>query len=367
MRKCCFCFLILILQISFVWAGPYCEGGIAGYIGTDLRPTDPNTDPNAVINPVFKAWAFDFENYLPSDDEDDWWGGVFDDPHKALGPATGNYMDIVSLGDLDSDELSSHVPPGEITLKFGLSLDPNDLPISDGNGYDFAIFENGFVSMYTKPSGSISGQMLAELAFVEVSSDGINFARFPSVSLTASAVGAYGTIEISNIYNLAGKHPNANGICFGTGFDLACLANNPLVISGTVNLNDIRYVKIIDIPGSGDFLDSAAGNFIDFLSYPYWDYYVLDHPVYDAWLTWGSGGFDLDAVGVLYPQDYSADINTDGIVDFVDLSMFLWSWGSSFGQYEWNPRCDLFEDLVIDIYDLEVFSEQWLCAEDWRN
>lgn len=46
-------------------------------------------------------------------------------------------------------------------------------------------------------------------------------------------------------------------------------------------MNLIRYVRIVDIPGSGDFLDS------------------LGNPILDAWLTTGSGGFDLRAIGVI--------------------------------------------------------------------
>ena len=83
------------------------------------------------------------------------------------------------------------------------------------------------------------------------------------------------------MYNLAGKHVNAYGNSWGTPFDLENLADDPLVIGGQVNLDEINFARIVDIPGSGDFLDSSGD------------------PIYDAWHTWGSGGVDLEAVGVI--------------------------------------------------------------------
>ncbi|AKB27733.1 Chitin binding protein [Methanosarcina siciliae T4/M] len=53
------------------------------------------------------------------------------------------------------------------------------------------------------------------------------------------------------------------------------------MLNGSVDLNSINYVRIVDIPGSGDFKDSQG------------------NPIYDGWVTWGSGGLDLEAVGVI--------------------------------------------------------------------
>ncbi|MCC5841967.1 MAG: PEP-CTERM sorting domain-containing protein [Opitutales bacterium] len=50
----------------------------------------------------------------------------------------------------------------------------------------------------------------------------------------------------------------------------------------------IHYVRIVDIPGSGDFPDS------------------LGNPILDAWLTTGSGGFDLRAIGVIPEPAHAA-------------------------------------------------------------
>jgi hypothetical protein len=347
-------------------SGPYTEVGIDGYIGDDRRSANPLADADARVNPIFRGWATDFENYLPSDDE---WMGDWDDPSKALGPATGDVSDIVSLGDLDAAEISQQKSPGCITLIFGDPCDVDDANhIRNVRGYDFAVFENGFLSIHDTAAGSVWGQMLAELGYVEVSSNGIDFIRFSSVSLTADQVGGYGTIEISDVLNMAGKHPNSYGRCTGTAFDLEELSGHPLVSSGVVDINNISYVRIVDVPGSGDFNDLAVEH-VDPCSWPSWSEYDANHGVYDAWVTEGSGGLDLEAVGVLKEQVYSADINLDGIVNSLDFALLGASWQKRFGEVGWIGRCDLdnAKDMMIDGRDLGVFADQWLETEQWRS
>lgn len=347
-------------------AGPYTEVGVNGYIGTDRRPANPLADADAHINPIFRGWATGYRDYLPADDE---WLGDWNDPTKALGQVTGDNADIVSLGDLNDVEIAQQRAPGCITLLFGDPCDVGDPNhIRNVSGYDFVVFENGFLSQHDTAEGSIFGQMLAELGYVEVSSNGIDFVGFKGVSLTPEQTGAYGTIEISNVLNLAGKHPNAYGTCTGTPFDLAELSGNAAVVSGVVDTNNISYVRIVDIPGSGDFSDSAVDN-TDPCSWPSWAVYDSNHPIYDAWLTEGSGGLDLEAIGVLKEQKYSADINLDGLVDLLDFALFASAWESHFGGAGWIGRCDLDDskDMVVDGRDLAVFVEQWLGTEQWRS
>lgn len=141
-------------------------------------------------------------------------------------------------------------------------------PIKNGPGTDFAVFENGFTDNYI------------ELAFVEVSSDGINFYRFPAVSEAPTSPqywnGSFSDCRYFN--NLAGKY-RAN---YGTPFDLEEL-------NGEVGLdiNAITHVKIIDVVGFVDVtygtMDSQ-GNYIN-------DPYPTAFP---------SSGFDLDAVAVIH-------------------------------------------------------------------
>lgn len=173
--------------------------------------------------------------------------------------------------------------PGSITLGF-------DSPIVNGIGADFAVFENGFGF-----GGSTS--LFAEFAFVEVSSNGSDFLRFPSISLNTAASagsGAFQGFDVSNVYNLAGKHASN----WGTPFDLEELQSDTLVLSGVLDLNNIGYVRLVDVVGSGELLDEN-GFPIDGISRD-----SLGNPILDNWVTANSAGFDYvglstGAIGVL--------------------------------------------------------------------
>lgn len=142
-------------------------------------------------------------------------------------------------------------------------------PITNGAGFDFAVFENSFSDVFL------------ELAFVEVSSDGINYFRFPSTSntQTLTQIGPFdNTGDATKINNLAGKY-RAN---YGTPFDLQELQS----IVG-LNINNITHVKIIDVVGN--------------INAPFATYDKNSNPINDPYPTaFGSGGFDLDAVAVIH-------------------------------------------------------------------
>ena len=160
---------------------------------------------------------------------------------------------VVSLGD-----------GGSATLTF-------ENPITNGPGNDFAVFENGFES---------GGAAYLELAFVEVSSDGISFFRFPAASLTDETVqtGSFALTDAKKINNLAGKYA-AN---YGTPFDLEELKNEP-----GLDINHVTHVRIVDAVGSVNSL--------------YATYDSYGNKVNDPWPTNGAAsGFDLDAVGVIH-------------------------------------------------------------------
>ena len=255
------------------------DPAIPGFTG----PAGPGVaEPPNAPNPAFAFFADRVVAYEPAPGVDPQFG----DPERALGPPTGSHDDSVSLGDLGPEELAAGLPPGSITLGF-------PAPITDGPGPDFAVFENGF------PVGS---GFFGELAFVEVSSNGVDFARLPSRSLTPEAVGPFGLIDATEVFGLAGKHTNAGGLSFGTPFDLADLRNHPLVGAGRLDPTRVVLVRLVDVPGSGDFADGAGA------------------PVYDPWPTSSSGGFDLDAVGVLHTTACAngVDDDGDGAIDLAD-------------------------------------------------
>jgi len=177
------------------------------------------------------------------------------DSSMALGVAMSNA--VVSLGD-----------GGEAICTF-------PYPITNGIGYDFAIFENGFDDYFL------------ELAFVEVSSDGQNFVRFNAHSLTDTAVqiGSFDLLDATKINNLAGKYR----VGFGTPFDLQELVANPLL-----NINSITHVKLIDCVGSLNNLYATKDSY--------------NNKINEPWPTpFASSGFDLDAIGVIH-QNTTTDV-----------------------------------------------------------
>jgi hypothetical protein len=158
----------------------------------------------------------------------------------------------------------------------GVAILTFQTPIANGEGYDFAVFENSFSNNFL------------ELAFVEVSSDGVHYFRFPATSNTPTdkQVGTFDTINATRINNLAGKYNEA----WGTPLDL-----EELVEDENLDKNNIRYVKIIDVIGTiePDYATyDANGNTVND-PYPTAFYPPLVP----------SGGFDLSGVGVIYNQN----------------------------------------------------------------
>ncbi len=165
---------------------------------------------------------------------------------------------IVSLGD-----------SGVATLTFSH-------PIYNGAGADFAVFENGFAD----PANAEDAFL--ELAFVEVSSDGIHFTRFKPTSLSdgntqVPGAGVYMNARLIN--NLAGKYVGG----YGTPFDLQELEGTP-----GLDLNNVTHVRIVDVVGSvnGHEAYDKDGRKIN-------DPYPTPFP---------GGGFDLDGVGAFYQK-----------------------------------------------------------------
>ena len=211
---------------------------VAG-LDDDYQPIYQN--PANHVNPLFFAWPENVVEYMPSE----FVTNDFADPGRALGPVTGDNFDVVSLGDLGAAAIAAGDPPGSLTLEF-------PKPLHDLTGADFVVFENGHISQYDA-GGAGEGHVFAELAHVEVSGDGVNFVRFPSVSLNPPLQAlpeplgtAYASLDTTKVRNLAGKHVNSYGDSWGTPFDL-----------GDVGLETVTHVRIVDIPGNGSFQDGV--------------------------------------------------------------------------------------------------------------
>jgi len=178
-------------------------------------------------------------------------GGTFQ-PGNALGMPiggglTGGSADVHSLG-----------IAGYLTLGFGVTL-------TDGPGADFLVAENPF---------SLGvGRVYGELMFVEVSTNGVDFARFPSRFFGGDG-GAFAINTVGFVSGLAGQtpvfanpaNPNVDPQdvveAGGDAFDLADLATHPLVVSRLVDLHNITQVRLVDVV-SGTSLDSRGRTILD--------------------------------------------------------------------------------------------------------
>ncbi|MEO1514958.1 MAG: T9SS type A sorting domain-containing protein [Bacteroidota bacterium] len=194
---------------------------------------------------------------------------------QELGRMTVDSVDRV-LGKAGDGRVLSFGDSGIIVLQFAR-------PIVDGPGFDFAVFENAFSDTFL------------ELAFVEVSSDGERFVRFPAISETPTddQLPTFGTMDTRRINNLAGKYR----VNFGTPFDLSELSD-----SAGLDLDAVTHVRIIDVVGN--------------IQMPYATYDSRGEPVNDPWPTpfENSCGFDLDAVGVINQGDLlSSQVPTEAV------------------------------------------------------
>ncbi len=159
-------------------------------------------------------------------------------------------------------------------------------PIINGPGFDFAIFENGFRS----PADSNLSYM--ELAFVEVSNDGVNYKRFAANSHMDSSIQTAGYGQYTDcrlVTGLAGKYI-AN---YGTPFDL-----DEFLSLSSININDIHYIKIKDVVGS--------------INRNYCSYDAQQNVINDPYPTdFITGGFDLEALGIIH-QLYPTSVSNEG-------------------------------------------------------
>jgi len=190
--------------------------------------------------------------------------------------------------------------------------------IGNGPGFDFAVFENSLSNVFL------------ELGFVEVSSDGQRYVRFPAetnVQDTAQ-VATFGNTDATLINNFAGKYRAR----FGTPFDLDDISD-----STGIDLQRVSHLRIVDAvgciqPGYSTF--DSKGNVVN-----------------DPWPTpFHSCGFDLDAAGVI-------NLGAQGINNATDpLAIHIFP--NPVGDY-FTVSCDR-QDFTLSILSLDgrVFSDK---------
>lgn len=236
----------------------------------------PGTTAMHADSSAFVAWATGCttERGLMRIDKPHLGYASFGDDTLVLGrPGAGGaseiVYDVVSLGD------------------GGSSIVTFASPIYNGEGPDFAVFENGFdIDDAYDPSGILH---FLELAFVEVSSDGEHFFRFPAVTHVPfdQQLNGSGGTDPSQIHNFAGKYDQY----YGTPFDLDEVEDNALL-----DKNRVTHVRIIDVVGC--------------IKPEYATYDSEGHVVNDPWFTsYDTGGFDLEAVGVIHDLAHGVSSN----------------------------------------------------------
>lgn len=285
------CSLALCLAVARAAAGPF-DPALPGREELAAIPADDLR---------IRGWA---TGYVPAQTQrgpiditdPDGFLATFGSPPSTLGPA-----DAPGAGGLPSTDPSKVMSLGDggyITLTF-------DFPIWNGPGPDFAVFENSFNTTFL------------ELGFVEVSTNGSDFFRFPTVSLTPLTSQIDQTdpdsdaVDPTNIDGFAGKYRAG----LGTPFDLQRLVG----ISPLLDVNDVRYVRVRDVIGNID-TDFGAGTFSTDSATTYSFFglsYPQNHVVNDPWPTdFNTGGFDLDAIAALnvVPEPGSALLLAGGLV-----------------------------------------------------
>jgi hypothetical protein len=173
---------------------------------------------------------------------------------QALGPPSGAGL---FSGATDTATLGVG---GSVTLEFAGHC-------VNGPGTDLLVCENPFLVGGTSDS-------FAETCFVEVSSDGVHYARFPTsytglpgpfLPFTGAPQHWYaGLAGVRPVLTNPPLGPDPLDVVHagGDAFDLASLLDNPVVLAGDLNLDAIHWVRLVDID---------TGTATDDQGVPIWD------------------------------------------------------------------------------------------------
>lgn len=218
---------------------------------------------------------------------------------------------------------------GSLTLGFA-DADGRGRIITDGPGADFIVFENPMVDRR-------SGLVFGELVRVQVSSDGVHFAEFPTwcgETYPIPPTGLEAAIFPELYRGFAGIAPvlanvDSNGPAGlrdpfdpadagGDAFDLADLAGVPEVRGGLVDPGAIRWLRLVDVDGGGAELDSTG------------------QPIYDP-----SGQTDR------WPDDPNAVRPLSADIDAVSVIHGLYAWVPAPGDADEDGDVDCVDYLAV--------------------
>jgi len=274
------------------------------------------------------------------------------DASLALGPPRGAGLNngsthVVTLG-----------LQGSLTLGFA---DPNGRGrfLADGPGADFIVSENPFEDTYH--------MTFVELVRVQVSTDGVHFAEFPTLCEQTEPVPAdFNTVDPSLYHGFAGTRPvlydaGSTGppgqrdpfdpvSAGGDPFDLADLAGVDEVVRGLVDPNRIRFVRLIDVDGNGTETDTSGNTIYDPAGW------VGEWP--DDPLALRPLSADIDALTIIHgrydPPRLAGDADEDGDVDAADYLIVKAHLGGAPGA-EW-PDGDFTGDGRVTGEDLALLE-----------
>ena len=223
----------------------------------------------------------------------------------------------------------------------GMAVMTFDMPISNGTGYDFAVFENAL------------NHTFLELAFVEVSSDGVHFYRFPSVSNTPTdqQIGNSGGTDATKLHNLAGKYI----VGWGTPFDLEELAGY-----SNLDINNITHVRIVDVVGSINPLYGTTDKNGHLVNDPYptdfnsSGFDLSGVAIMNGWTPTAVNNFQQEISFVAYPNPCQNVLNVNNVMVNEPVSLF-----SAMGQQIWSGMTqDTYFQLDMQSYPAGVYMLQ---------
>ncbi|MDZ7374443.1 MAG: hypothetical protein ONB23_10790 [candidate division KSB1 bacterium] len=213
---------------------------LTGQVRASIRTGD-GPQALAIVEPIelHDPWADEVVEFVPGNP----WSrfGYLFFPDNVLGPPTPSREVNAFSPSNRADEVLSLGHGGQITLAF------TDNVVVDGDGPDFVVFENCFLSPWV-------GGPFVEAAIVSVSQDGATWYTFPYDTLTLQGLAGVHPV-------LDPLHPTDPQLSGGDPFDLSVLG-----------LDWIRFVRITDM---GDLWREGPYN----------------------------GDFDLDAVVAIHSQD----------------------------------------------------------------